>query len=533
MGIVEERLTPEAPPNAGDAKAGDAEPELGPLPGFLRPLVDRVARIRATVHAKLLAGFLVIAVLLLAMGILSVFVLNRVNSQVDRLTALNQQTDLAREMIYKVTAQMHYRAMALVTKDGSWNDKITIAKEDFARYLAEIRAYPEPDRTSFFKRLDATNALFDTSSASVTALFNAGKIDEALAAHISQEHTISHLLEDSLNVLIDDSEHRVVVETAAFKSDRQFLTFAVATFSALSLFGALLLGAVLSWSLIRPVRKVDQGLESIAGGDFDTRIEVPNRDEFGNLTTNLNRTTEHLATIYNDLESLNANLQEMVDAKVAELERASRLKRYLSPALAESIISGERDIQLGSSRKFLTVFFSDVRGFTASAEQMEPEELVDELNDYLSEMTDIVFKHGGTLDKYVGDAVMVFFGDPVPQHDHAERAVRMAFEMRERMTELRERWLRKYHDTFEIGIGIATGWVTVGDIGSAARSDYTVLGNEVNLASRLADRAKPGQILVTERTMMKVDDFADGTIVDEISLKGISRPIRIYELGSP
>jgi class 3 adenylate cyclase len=218
---------------------------------------------------------------------------------------------------------------------------------------------------------------------------------------------------------------------------------------------------------------------------------------------------------------------------VAELERASRLKRYLSPALAESIISGERDIQLGSSRKFLTVFFSDVRGFTASAEQMEPEELVDELNDYLSEMTDIVFKHGGTLDKYVGDAVMVFFGDPVPQHDHAERAVRMAFEMRERMTELRERWLRKYHDTFEIGIGIATGWVTVGDIGSAARSDYTVLGNEVNLASRLADRAKPGQILVTERTMMKVDDFADGTIVDEISLKGISRPIRIYELGLP
>src|SRR5207342_1262806 len=154
-------------------------------------------------------------------------------------------------------------------------------------------------------------------------------------------------------------------------------------------------------------------------------------------------TTEHLATVYRNLESLNDNLQQTVDLKVAELERASRLQRYLSPALAESILAGEQDVQFEPSRKFLTTFFSDVRGFTAAAEQMEPEELVDALNDYLSEMTDIVFKHGGTLDKYVGDAVMVFFGDPVPQDDHAERAVRMAFEMRERMTELRERWLRK------------------------------------------------------------------------------------------
>jgi class 3 adenylate cyclase/CHASE3 domain sensor protein len=506
--------------------------ELGPLPGFLRPFVDGVARVNATVHTKLLTGFLVIALLLMAMGVVSVVVLNRVNHQVDTLTALNQQTDLARQMIYKVTAQSHYRAMALVTGDASWNDKITSAKEDFGRYLAVIRAYPEPDRTSFFEDLEATNAAFAASSAHVTELYDAGRTDEALFWHTSQEHSISHQLEDPLNVLIADSEQRVIVETAAFKADRRFLTFAVATFSAVSLFGALLLGAILSWSLIRPVRRVDEALESIAGGDFDARVKVPNRDEFGNLTKNLNRTTERLATVYGDLESLNANLQETVDAKVAELERASRLQRYLSPALAESILSGERDVRFGSSRKFLTIFFSDVRGFTASAERMEPEELVDELNDYLSEMTEIVFKHGGTLDKYVGDAVMVFFGDPVPQDDHASRAVRMAFEMRERMTELRDRWLHTYHDAFEIGMGIATGWVTVGDIGSPARSDYTVLGNQVNLASRLADRAEAGQILVTERTMTAVEGLAEGAIVDEVSLKGVNRPIRIYELRS-
>jgi class 3 adenylate cyclase/CHASE3 domain sensor protein len=485
--------------------------ELGPLPSFLRPLVDWVAGVNATVHTKLLAGFLGIVLLLLAMGVLSVVVLSRVNHQVDTLTALNEQTDLAREMIYKVTAQMHYRAMALVTQDESWNEKISLAKDDFG---------------------ESVNALFAASSARVTNLFNAGRLDDALAIHLSQEHPISHRLEDALNLLIADSEHRVVVETAAFKSDRRFLLFAVATFSGVTLLVALLLGAILSWALIRPVRKVDQALALIAGGDFETRVEVPNRDEFGRLTKNLNRTTEHLATLYTDLESLNAHLQETVDGKVAELERASRLKRYLSPGLAESILSGERDIQLGSSRKFLTIFFSDVRGFTAAAEGMEPEELVDKLNDYLSEMTDIVFKHGGTLDKYIGDSLMVFFGDPVSQVDHAERAVKMAFEMRDRITELEERWLRKYHEVFKIGIGIATGWVTVGDIGSAARSDYTVLGNEVNLASRLADRAEGGQILVTERTMMVVDDFVDGAIIDEISLKGINRPIRIYELRS-
>ena len=193
-------------------------------------------------------------------------------------------------------------------------------------------------------------------------------------------------------------------------------------------------------------------------------------------------------------------------------------------------MAGERDVTLAPSRKFLTTFFSDVRGFTSASERMEPEELIDELNDYLSEMTEIVFRHGGTLDKYVGDAVMVFFGDPIPQHDHAERAVRMAFEMRDRMTNLQDRWQRRHHEAFKIGIGIATGWVTVGDIGSPARSDYTVLGNEVNLASRLSDHAAAGQILVTERTMTEVAHMVHATPVDQVRLKGVSREIKVYEI---
>ena len=513
-----------------DRNVAWGDDELGPLPRFLRPFVDRVAGIRTTVHMKLLAGFLLIAVLLLSLGVLSIVVLGRVNGQVDTLTSLNRQTNQAREMIYEVTAQSHYRAMSLLTNDAGWIAKMDAAKDAFAANLEEIRAYAVPDQPGFFDDVESTNERFTSSSDQVTELYNAGRTDDAQALHIAQEHTISHELEDALNGLIADSQRRVVAETDSFASHRRFLTLAVAAFSAVSLLAAMTLGAILSWSLIRPVRKVDRALELITGGDFDTRVEVPNRDEFGNLARNLNRTTEHLSTLYADLESLNAHLQETVDSKVAELERATRLKRYLSPRLADSILAGEQDVQLGSSRKFLTTFFSDVRGFTEAAEQVEPEELVGELNEYLSEMTDIVFKHGGTLDKYVGDAVMVFFGDPVPQEDHAERAVRMGIEMLERMAELEQHWLGRYNEVFKIGIGITTGWVTVGDIGSAARTDYTVLGNQVNLASRLADKAEAGQILVTERTMRAVEGFVDGRLIDEISLKGISRPIKIYEL---
>jgi adenylate cyclase len=176
---------------------------------------------------------------------------------------------------------------------------------------------------------------------------------------------------------------------------------------------------------------------------------------------------------------------------------------------------------------------SDIRGFTSMTEQMEPEHLVQELNEYLEEMTNIVFRHGGTVDKYIGDAILVFFGDPVPQEDHAERALNMALEMQDHVDDLDDRWTAKYGASFSIGIGITTGWVTVGNIGSTARSDYTVLGNEVNLASRLADRAKAGEILVSERTMIKAPEGVAGEVIDEVTLKGVSRPIKIYALARP
>ncbi len=515
-----------------DRELATPDPEdLGPVPRFLGPFVDAVARVRATVHHKLLAGFLLIALLLLSMGVVCVVVLERIDGQVVRLTALSNQVSQAREMIYEVTAQSHYRAMALLTNDPSWTGKIYAAKDEFDADLANIRTYAIPAQPEFFDQIQSANDIYRSDSDEVTKLFDAGLEKQAIEAHIDKEHTQSHVLEAQLNELIAQSQASFGAETDSFARNRRLLTGVVAVISGLSLLAALALGAILSWSLIRPVRQVDSALARIAGGDFAVRVTVPNRDEFGSLATNLNLTAGRLSGAYHDLETLNANLQGTVDTKVAELERMSRLKRYLSPQLAASIVEQVGDIDFGSRRKYLTTFFSDVRGFTMASERMEPDELIAQLNDYLGEMTEIVFRHGGTLDKYVGDALMVFFGDPIRQDDHAERAVRMAFEMRDRMQQMKDEWTVKHGESFQVGIGISTGWVTVGDIGTSSRSDYTVLGNEVNLASRLSDHASAGQILVTEATLDAVRPMVEANPVDEISLKGVRRDFRAYEIN--
>ena len=228
-------------------------------------------------------------------------------------------------------------------------------------------------------------------------------------------------------------------------------------------------------------------------------------------------------------EALTQRLEE-VQALNQELEQAKRLTRYFSPDVANSILAGNIDVDPASKRKKLTTFFSDIRGFTTLSEELEPEELVDLLNEYLSVMTEIVFRHGGTVDKYIGDAIMAVFGDPIPQEDHAAQAMSTALEMQATMAEMQAGWFDRYRETLAIGIGITTGYATVGNIGSASRMEYTALGTQVNLASRLASKAKPGQILVSERTVLEGRDLVEATAVEQIELDGISRPVRIYEI---
>ncbi|MEH6386556.1 adenylate/guanylate cyclase domain-containing protein [Pseudomonas profundi] len=212
---------------------------------------------------------------------------------------------------------------------------------------------------------------------------------------------------------------------------------------------------------------------------------------------------------------------------------ASNLSKYLSPQVWESIFAGKQSVTLETRRKKLTVFFSDIRGFTELAEEMEAEALTDLLNNYLNEMSRIALQYGGTIDKFIGDCVMVFFGDPATQgaKQDAEAAVSMAIAMRKHMKVLRQQWRSQgITRPLEIRMGLSTGYCTVGNFGADNRMDYTIIGREVNLASRLENAAEAGEILIPHETWALVKDLVMCRDKGQVMVKGFSKPVQVYQV---
>src|SRR5881409_3079713 len=212
--------------------------------------------------------------------------------------------------------------------------------------------------------------------------------------------------------------------------------------------------------------------------------------------------------LWDELAELNRTLEERVQSQVAELENLGRLKRFFSPQLAEAIVSGGAEDPLKSHRRDITVVFLDLRGFTAFAETAEPEEVMGVLREYHAEMGRLIVAHEGTLERFAGDGMMIFFNDPVPVPNPAERAIRMALAMRDRMEYLAGIW-RKRGYALDIGVGIAQGYATIGAIGFEGRWDYGAIGTVTNLAFRLCDEAKPGQILASRRVLTTVEELVE------------------------
>jgi len=242
-----------------------------------------------------------------------------------------------------------------------------------------------------------------------------------------------------------------------------------------------------------------------------------------------------LATQLEKQKKVAEDAKAEAQSKTQQMEDVSgQLAKYLSPQIYESIFSGKQNVEVKSYRKKITVFFSDIVNFTAISDKLESEELTALLNFYLNEMSQIALKHGATIDKYIGDAIMIFFGDPESFgiEEDARRCVAMAVEMQQRMAELWGYWSKHFglKQDLEIRVGINTGYCTVGNFGSEDRLDYTVVGAAVNLASRLESAAMPSGILVSEETYFQVKDYFSFDAPQQLELKGLERGVIAYEV---
>jgi adenylate cyclase len=229
------------------------------------------------------------------------------------------------------------------------------------------------------------------------------------------------------------------------------------------------------------------------------------------------------------LSDLNKTLEHRVEEQVTQLERLGRLKRFFSSQLAELIVSGDAEDPLKTHRREITVVYLDLRGFTAFAETSEPEEVMGVLHEYHAEMGQLILQHEGTLEHFAGDGMMIFFNDPLPVPNPAERAILMALAMRERVKDLTVKW-RKLGYELDFGVGIAQGYATIGAIGFEGRWEYGAIGSVPNLAARLCGEAKPGEILVSQRLLASVDELVEAAPAGELSLKGFHRPIAAHNI---
>jgi DNA-binding response OmpR family regulator len=230
-----------------------------------------------------------------------------------------------------------------------------------------------------------------------------------------------------------------------------------------------------------------------------------------------------------ELRDLNRTLEERVQAQVDELERLQRLRRFLSPQLAHAVVSAGDESILRSHRRQVSMFFADLRGWTGFVDTVEPEELMRVLGEFHDTIGGLVGRFDATVGFIEGDGVQLFFNDPIEMPDHALRAVRLGCALREEMTELTSVWRKRGYD-LDFGAGIALGYATCGEVGFESRSDYAAIGAVTNLASRLADEATAGQILISQRLYAEVEDEVEAAPAGEFTLKGFRRPVAAFNV---
>lgn len=368
-------------------------------------------------------------------------------------------------------------------------------------------------------------------------------IKEALHDH----QTRSVLLPDALSVIAPiktDGKNVIGAALVRIPTDRMWQAvrnqISIAALIALAVLAA---GFALSYLLakrqVAPIERLTAAATAVEERKFDPRSldAVKARpDELGRLARVFSGMGQTVLAREEKLDTLVQERTKALAERTEQLETLStKLSKYLSPQVYDSIFQGRQRVEIASNRKKLTVFFSDIVGFTETTENLESEELTGMLNRYLDEMAGIALKYGATLDKYVGDAIIAFFGDPETRGaaEDAKACVAMAVEMQQRIAELESEWQDRGHERpFRVRMGINTGFCTVGNFGSQDRMDYTIIGGAVNLAARLESAADPGTILIARETWTLVKDSVLAKEMPPLSVKGFSEPLQSYQVLS-
>ena len=290
--------------------------------------------------------------------------------------------------------------------------------------------------------------------------------------------------------------------------------------------------ALLPVVLVTSLDPVQERVKGIEAGADDFLSKPINQPELFARVRSLLRVKslqDEVAQHGEALKVANLKLEQKVDEQLAQLDRLAQLKRFFSPAVADAIVSaGEKSI-LAPHRREISYVFVDLRGFTAFTDSAEPEEVEAVLREYHATMGKVIAEHEGTLDRFAGDGILIFFNDPLPIADPGKRAVCMALAMQATFAPLHERW-QKVGYNLALGIGVAQGYATLGAFGFEGRWDYSAIGGVVNLASRLSDEAQSGQILVDRRTRAALGDAAEVEPIGPLSLKGFAQPIHAFLL---
>jgi class 3 adenylate cyclase len=368
---------------------------------------------------------------------------------------------------------------------------------------------------------------------------------KSLKQTLLEDRTHSVLLGNALSVIApikSDSKNIIGAALVRIPTDRMWQAVQRQLMAAMIIALAVLVtGFVLSLLLakhqVAPIEALTAAATSVEERKFEPSAlaaVTARSDELGRLARVFSNMGE---TVLAREEKLDALVEERTTALAERTEQletlSTKLSKYLAPQVYASIFQGRQQVEIASNRKKLTVFFSDIVGFTETTENLDSQELTSILNRYLNEMASIALKYGATLDKYVGDAIIAFFGDPETRGvaEDAKACVSMALEMQRRTAELDTQWQADgFERAFRVRMGINTGFCTVGNFGSQDRMDYTIIGSAVNLAARLESAADPGKILISRETWSLVKDVVIAKEMPSLRVKGIAHPVAVYEL---